>query len=416
MIKSDKKRIRRVYAPISILTSVECTTPSSPLTQVYDALGTDGTEYSPDRSLFPTVVVPNIQATASDGTWPNGNANARLANVKWFANGVDIALDPSWTGLYSVHTADDSLKGMIEISRNIGVTEVVQMTMEAELIDFRTMRALKVVTEPVTLSTTALTDDAYSLQIEEGRLLNYNPVEDRLALDDYNRAHNLKSLSDSDRAIAAAERSSYLREVPLKLMRGPKELTGTTDFHYRIYRVSSDGTLTKLGREFDEILKIPAIGGRLLIDMRLIEDACYLVKAIHGVGDNEREVARVQFHAKRKLPNLELETHNQVSMSSTDRKRVDVATAKSGAQIVRQPDRLMRFKWYTETASGFKTAHNSGSVGHISLVRAGVVAADDSGITEDLKLWCEAETRPAYGFVKVNGKYLKLGGRPVIMD
>ncbi|MDE7349686.1 MAG: hypothetical protein K2N25_01360 [Muribaculaceae bacterium] len=416
MIESTRKKIRRAYTPLTVLASVECTTPSSPLTQVYDSLGADGTEYSPDRSLFPTVVLPKICASAPDGTWPDGIANARLANVKWLANGVDIALDSAWAGLYSVHTADDAQKGMLEIFRNIGVTEVVQLVMEAELVDFRTMRAIKVSTDPVTLSTTARTDDMYALDISEGRVLYYDPVEDRLALDDYNRAHDLKSLSASERAAVSEELTSYLREVPLRLMRGAKELTAAPDIHYRVYRVAADGSLTELGGTFDEILEIPAVGGNIKIDMRLVEDACYLIRAVHGAGASEREIARAQFHAKRIEPDMVLETHNQASMAGTDRKRVDVATAKCGEQIVQQPDRLMRIKWYTETASGTRVSHNGGSVGHISLKRAGVVAADNSGITEDLQMWCEAELRPAYAFAKANGRYLKIGGRPVIMN
>lgn len=416
MIESRKTKMRRVYAPLKVLASVECVTPSSPPTQVYDSLGADGTEYSPDRSLFPTVLEPKVYASAPDGTWPDGNANARLANVKWLANGTDIALIPEWTGLYAVHTADDVRKGTLEISRNIGVTEVVQLVMEAELIDFRTMRALKIVTEPVTLSTTARTDDMYAIDLAEGKVIYYNPVEDRLALDDYNRAHDLKKLSDSERAAVAAERTSYLRELPLRLMRGVKELTAAPDIRFRVYRVVPDGSLTELGGGFDEIVEIPAVGGSLMMDMRLVEDACYLVRAVHGAGSGEREIARTQFHAKRVDSDIVLETHNRASMAGTDRKRVDVATAICGERIVQQPDRLMRIKWLTESASGKRVTHNSGSVGHISLVRAGVVASDNSGITEDLQLWCEAELRPAYGFVKANGRYLKIGGRPVIMN
>ena len=416
MIESSRKKIRRIFAPLTVMTSVRCETPSSPLTQVYDSLGGEGSEYAPDRSLFPTVIVPEVFASAPDGTWPPGNANARLANVKWYSDGTDIALDPAWKGLYTVHTADDAGKGTLEIARNIGAGEVVQLTMEADLVDFRTMRTIRIATEPVTLSTTVRSADMYSLNLPEGQTVYYNPVEDLLALDDYNRAHGLKSLSASEREAAANDRTSYLREVPLRLMRGPKEAAETADIHYRIDRISDDGTLTRLGGGLDEIIEIPAPGGSLKMDMRLVEGACYLVRAMTGSGAEEREIARAQFQAERVEPGMTIETHNHAAMSSTDRMRVDVATAKCGENIVAQPDRLMRIGWHSETASGKKTAHNTGAVGRIDLVRAGVAAAGGGGITEDLQIWCEAEMRPAYGFVKANGRYLTIDGRPAIMN
>lgn len=416
MIESKKKKILRTYAPLSVLVSVKCTTTASPPTQVFDALGQEGSEFAPDRSLFPTVLEPEVCASASDGSWPEGNANSRLANVKWFSNGIDISLDPAWTGLYTLHTADDGRKGSLEIMRNVGVGDVVQLTMEAELIDFRTGKALKIATEPVTLSTTARSDDMYSLDMADDQMLYYDPVADKLALDDYNKAHGLKSLGVSERSAVASDRSSYLRSVPLRLMQGPVELKESADFRYRVYRVSPDGSITELGGGFDEIVEIPAIGGNLRIDMRLVDDACYLIRALHVSGDSEREVARRQFHARRVEPDLSLESLNRASMSDSDRMRMDVATVKCGESVVRQPDRLMRIKWLSQTQSGLRVSHNCGAVGHISLSRAGVVTPDNKGISEDLQIWCEAELRDAYRFVKVNGRYARIGGKPVIMN
>ena len=407
MIESKRQRIRRVYDPLTVMTSVKCTTPSSPPTQVFDSLGTDGSEFTPDRALFPTVLEPEVSASASDGTWPNGNANSKLANVKWYSNGKDIALDAGWEGLYTVHTADDARKGSIEIRRNVGVGEVFQLHMEADLVDSRTSRIIRISTEPVPLVTTTRSGDGYSLDMEEGTVVYYDPVEDRLALDDYNRAHDLRSLTAQERVAVAQERTSYLRSLPIRLMRGRRELEKSDDITYRVFRMSDDGTLAELGGGFDELIGQPAVGKPLRIDMRLTEGACYMVKAMLGT----REIARTQFHVKRKDADITLEIHNAASISGSDRKRIDIATAKCGETIVCQPDRLMRMQWKTETSAGVRVRHNSGSVGHIDLARAGVT--DGSG---DLSVWCEAEMREAYRFVKGNGKYLKIGSRPVIMN
>ena len=407
MIESKRQRIRRVFDPLTVMTSVKCTTPMSPPTQVFDTLGTDGTEFTPDRGLFPTVLEPEVSASAPDGTWPNGNANAKLANVKWYSNGKDITLDPGWEGLYTVHTADDERKGSIEIRRNVGVGEVFQLHMEADLVDSRTSRTIRVSTDPVAFVTTTRSGDGYSLDMEEGAVVYYDPVADRLALDDFNRAHGLRALTAQERDAVAQERSSYLRDLPIRLMRGSREVETSPDIAYRVFRMSADRTLIELGKGFDEIVGRPVVGRPIRIDMRLTGGACYMVKAMLGA----LEIARTQFHVKRKDSDITLEIHNAASISCSDRNRIDVATAKCGEEIVCQPDRLMRIKWKTETAVGVRVLHNSGSVGHIDLERAG--ATEGSG---DLSVWCEGEMRGAHRFVKGNGKYLRIGSRPVIMN
>ncbi|MBD5506195.1 MAG: hypothetical protein HDR09_21205 [Lachnospiraceae bacterium] len=410
MIKSNRQKIRRTYAPLTVMTTVKCATPQSPATQTYDAVGTDGSEYSPDRSLFPTVLEPEVCASAPDGSWPAGNANARLANVRWLSNGKDIALDPDWTGLYEVHKVDDGRKGTIEIRRNVGVGEVMQLHMEADLVDFRTQRTVRIVTDPVTLSTTARTGDSYTLEAGYGTVEYYDPAEDRLALDDYNRAHGLKSLTDAERMAAARERSSYLRSIPLRLWRGTGELTEDDGIEYRVYRMEAGGKLNLLGGGFDELVGTPAVGKDLCIDMRLSEGACYLVAAMLG----KHELARGQFQTKRRDTGMTLETHNGASMADSDRVRVDVATAKAGERIVEQPDRLMRIAWKTENSAGVTVSHNRGAVGRIDLARAGAVAG--GAVTGDLAVWCEAEMRPAHRMVRVNGRLLRVNGRAAIMN
>lgn len=396
--------------------SLECTTPSSPVAQIFDAMGEDGAQYTPDRTLFPTVLLPKVVAGATDGSWTESVVNSKLANIKWFANGVDISTSADWAGLYSIQTADDDSKGELTVNRNIGVNDVVELKMQAELVDTREMKLIKISSEPITLTTSARSEGTFALEMQEGNVLYYDVTEDQLALDDYNRAHELKALTDEERAAVKSDRFSYLREIPIKLKRGAHEITSASNIHYKIYRVSSDGTLTELGNGFDEILKVPPVGGNPKIDMRLCDGGCYMIRAFLGTGSGAREIARAQFQTKRLQRKLRIQANNSASMCNGDKMRTDVAIVKCGRRVVVQPDRFMKIRWKSETSSGKQVTHNIGSTGKISLVRAGVATAASDGITEDLEVWCEGEMKPVHSFVQANGKYMKINNRPLIIS
>ena len=63
-MESGKKRIRLEFAPLNVAVSMVLLTPNSPLVQVCNTLIN---QYEPDRTLTPTVVLPQVVANASDG-------------------------------------------------------------------------------------------------------------------------------------------------------------------------------------------------------------------------------------------------------------------------------------------------------------------------------------------------------------
>ena len=96
-METSRKRIRRDFAPLTVSVAIACDSAYSPLMQVYDA---QTGEYEPNRQLSPTVIRPEVNAVASDGSWPNHSANKALANLKWYVNGVNITTLSAWTGKY----------------------------------------------------------------------------------------------------------------------------------------------------------------------------------------------------------------------------------------------------------------------------------------------------------------------------
>ena len=132
-METSRKRIRKDFAPLTVSVSLACSTAFSPVTQVFRAASS---EYEPDRSITPTLLQPTVIAAADDGSWPTPNSNAMLANMQWFANGVDITTLNDWNGLYTIDTVG-ATRGGLTIFRNLTPAERLSMHFEADLVDNR---------------------------------------------------------------------------------------------------------------------------------------------------------------------------------------------------------------------------------------------------------------------------------------
>lgn len=415
-IITNRIRLRREVSPLTVSVSVVCTTPASPVTQVFDNSDESGAQYSPDRTLIPTVLQPVVSASASDGSWDESNSNARLANMKWLANGQDITTLSDWTGLYTIYTTTDATRGSLEIRRNVTVAETIELTLEADMIDFRTDRLVHISSDPVTLKTTAISEPEYALHLEEDPVMEYDAALDDLSVDDYNRAHGLACLTDTDRQTAMEARNSYLRHIPLTLMRGGKAIGESSDITYRIYRVGSDGTLTELnGDGWDECADMGAVGTSPVIDMRLTDGGCYLVKAVRTEDGKETELARTQFHLKHRERSYFASPTGQARLCDSDTVRMDLASVKSSGQPVARPERLMELRWMTESETGVTVQHSEGSVGRIDLAAAGAIDAPGQ-VSDSLDVYLEVAMRPRHAYLTYGGTPLTNGGTPLIIN
>lgn len=417
-IQSNRKRIRREYAPLNISVSLVCTTPASPITQTFDALCEDGSQYSPDRSLFPTVLAPVICAESSATVVAPTKKNSILSEIKWLANGQDITLDSSWSGKYNIDTADNDDKGTLSIYRNISVGEQVSLVMEAVIADSRTGFRHKIITEPVILNTIARSEDAYSVELPEGDRLLYSVFDDRLAKDDYNRAHGLKSMTDSDRALVQNERSSYMRQIPFQIRRGAKAVKSATNLKVEMLRVNSDGSLTRLDEKFSEMYSSPSVTASALnpamFDMRLIERGCYMIRVLLGT----KEVARRQFQIDRQEEDIDITPTNAVGIDDADTEHGDYARVSNARGcIIDRPEVGLNIKWYTSSSAKSNVLHNEGVMSRIDLKKAGMINADGTPGAAEMEVWCEAEVRAAHKFLQINGVYLvDKSGDPYIMS
>ena len=379
-MQSNKKRIRKEFAPLTVANSIRCITPASPVTQIYN--GGNG-EYEPDRELSPTIILPEVVANATDGSWPNPYSNALLADMHWFVNGKDIATLADWSGKYSIDQVGDT-RGAISISKNISPRDAAELHFEANLADNRLGVNIPIKTDKITLSTTEKENDGYSISIGDSPIIQYDPLKDRLRLYEYKVAHGLIAASSSTQN-AAKDKCSYLHEVPVTVFNGKTKMT--SGYTLRVYRVVNQSSLTLLTSGIDEIHTISTT--KVIFDVRLIEKASYIIKAFVA----NKEVAMVELGFNRIYQNYSCIPTNGTAIHPSDTERYDRAMVDSDGNIVECPGMIFRIVWFTDTISKTGVKHNEGDETVFQLEKTGI----GSTYSDDwCDVYCECVYKPAH--------------------
>lgn len=374
-MESGKKRIRLEFAPLNVAVSMVCITPNSPVVQVCN---TFINQYEPDRTLTPTVLLPQVVANASDGSWPQPHSNSYLANIKWLCDGVDITTITEWQGKYEIGTTG-STKGSLTVKRNFKPNERASLVFTAVLVDPRTGVNYPIQTEPVVFSSAVKSQDQYSVGIGDSQIIQYDMFKDKLAVYDYKVAQGMISASTSEKA-AATDENAYIRDIPVSVFRGEQPIT--TGFTLEYYRVNSDLTLTDLQLTDDEIISFD--NSHIVLDLRLVVKADYLVKAIA----ENREVAQMQFSVNRIYPKFTIRPTNGIAISPGDIDRTDVAMVDCDGNIVECPEVMLRMIWKTDSSTLTGKVHNEGERAYFLLASTGI---GDNYTNDWLDVYVEAD-------------------------
>lgn len=357
-----------------------CVTPNSPLVQVCN---TFNNQYEPDRTLTPTVLLPQVVANAADGSWPEPHSNSSLAEIKWLSDGVDITTINDWTGKYEIGTVG-STKGSLTIKRNLLPGERISLVFTAVLVDNRTGVNYPVQTDPVVLSSSVKSQDRYTVGIGDSQIIQYDIFKDKLSVYDYKVAHGLIAASTSAQKDATDE-NAYIRDIPVYVFRG--EGLVTTGFTLSYYKVNPDLTLTALQTSDDEVISFD--NSHIVLDLRLVVKADYMVK----VKADNREVAQMQFSVNRVYQAFSIRPTNGIAISPADIDRTDVAMVDCDGNIVEYPEVMLRMIWKTDSNALKGTVHNEGQRTVFMLSSTGI---GDNYTNDWLDVYVEAEHKEVH--------------------
>ena len=146
---------------------------SVPQKQAYDSFTG---EYSPDYTLTPVVIQPEVSIIDKDGVLASGSVNAQLSSIKWYetANGTrtQIATDSSD---YEI-TQSGSQAGRIRMKKNVQPQQPVTLSFYAEYAVARNNQVFAV--QGSTLVTCASESSLVRVSIDQPSVLLYDPLHD----------------------------------------------------------------------------------------------------------------------------------------------------------------------------------------------------------------------------------------------
>ena len=401
-MQSTKTRIRKEFTPLTVAVSVRCTTPASPTTQVNNG---NISEYEPDRELTPTIILPEVVANASDGSWGEPYSNSALANMKWFANGVNIATLDDWTDKYSIDQVG-STRGALTVKRNVSPSEQISLHFEADLVDTRLGVTLPIKTDHVMLTTSQKSDDNYSLSLSDGNNIQYDPTLDNLNLYEYKVAHELITAS-ADAKAAATDTSAYLHEIPFAVFCGKNEVT--SGYMVKVYRVDSTTTRTELNSSSPEIAAITLT--KVTLDLRLITQDAFIIEIVA----NDKVVASTQIGVSRIYQGYSISPTNGTSIHPSDTQRYDRVQVDANGNIVECPGRIYEIVWYTNTSAKSSVRHNNGETTVIELSATGI-GSTSTDCWLEVYVDCEYKTAYSVATDASGNTYTDSSGNPFIFN
>lgn len=160
---------------LQITFSVEGSVPDS---QNYS---TDTQEYTPDYTLTPLVIQPNVSIIDKDAVLPSGSINHKLVNIRWYEiiSGTKTLIETTNTN-YEI-TTSGGLAGRIEVKKNAEPKVPICLQFYAEYVDTRNGQVL--VIQGSRLIKCGSASDQIRVELDAAEESVYNPLRDSASQD-----------------------------------------------------------------------------------------------------------------------------------------------------------------------------------------------------------------------------------------
>lgn len=289
IIRSEQVHTRLKFSPLTTSCELVCLTLDSPTVQSINAL-LPQVEWEPDRTVSPTVILPDVRALDRDKIFPRGSANSYLSldGMQWTVDDTPIA--DKWqaaifdnqgdyvSGDYSIDTSQSDTRGTLTIYRNFAAGEHATLRFSGRLLDWRTNIAYTFESNEKELSCSEKGSDAIVVSVDRPSV-EYDPVYDRLLLYDYKVARGIPvSGTRSD----YSDRRSYEQSLTITLVHGTTHRTSLpAGWSMRLVRPGAPSQALVPGSAASpEVIAVnfPTV----TFDMRQIANAEYVVQILRN--------------------------------------------------------------------------------------------------------------------------------------
>lgn len=273
---SQRTHTRVKFNPLQTSCQLVCLTPMSPASQTVNALG-QSPIYEPDRTITPTVILPDCRANDPDNIFTHGPCNQYLAieTIEWFVNSEPI--EDVWTAStdYDINTTATDLRGALTVKKNIPASDKAVLTFKGRFLDWRTGISYSVQSDELVLSTTDKGSDSISCSVDKP-LINYDALFDDLLLYDYKVARNIPVQGNRSDYVNG---KCYEQEINVIFVLGTEQqLSLPTGYTMRVTSIGGSTAFVPNSAEHPELLS--ATYPTVKFDMRLISKAEYEIQFV----------------------------------------------------------------------------------------------------------------------------------------
>ena len=272
--QSKRGHTRVKFEPLNVSCSLVCLTPQSPMAQVINST-LSPIEYEPDRSVSPTLVLPEVRAIDLDNVFQHGAANQYLTldKLDWTVDGNPI--NSVWTeGVdYEIIKSEDDTRGALKVFKNLGANEKAVLHFKGKFMDWRTGIILIVESGDAALTCTDKGEDIINCHIDKP-VVEYDPLFDDLLLYDYKKAREIPVYGSREEYVNG---KSFEQTVNVVLTDGTKECATLPDgISMKLVKLGSNTAIVANSEENPEVIEIGY--PNIKFDMRLIDKADYEVQ------------------------------------------------------------------------------------------------------------------------------------------
>ena len=276
--QSQRGHTRVKFEPLNVSCSLVCLTPQSPMAQVANTT-LSPIEYEPDRSVAPTLILPEVRAIDLDNVFQHGAVNQYLTldSLEWTVDGKSI--NSVWTeGVdYEIIKTEDDTRGALKVFKNLGANEKAVLHFKGKFFDWRTGIILDVESGDEALICTDKGENIMQCHIDKP-VIEYDPLFDDLLLYDYKKAREISVYGSRADYING---KSFEQTINVVLTDGTTECATLPDgISMKLVKLGSETGLVANSEENPEIMSISY--PNIKFDMRLIDKADYEVQFLKG--------------------------------------------------------------------------------------------------------------------------------------
>ena len=339
--QSQRGHTRVKFEPLNVSCSLVCLTPQSPMAQVINTT-LSPIEYEPDRSVTPTLVLPEVRAIDLDNVFQHGAVNKYLTldSLEWTVDGKSI--NSVWTeGVdYEIIKTEDDTRGALKVFKNLGANEKAVLHFKGKFLDWRTGIILDVESGDEALICTDKGENIMQCHIDKP-VVEYDPLFDDLLLYDYKKAREIP---------VQGSRADYFNGKSFEQTINVVLTDGTTEcatlpagISMKLVKLGSNTALVANSEANPEVMAISY--PNIKFDMRLIDKADYEVQFLKG--DTMVCRATIGLHTSCTMPVLGHGTSG-ADIAASQKEYFNSVLLNLADRQVEYPELYYLIQWFTQ--------------------------------------------------------------------